>query len=57
MGTSNKDYNYHERGLRDVMSTHIYYTPCIVLRAATGIGHVMIGSTAYRVLYPDVMSD
>jgi hypothetical protein len=29
----------------------------ILLRAATGIGHVMIGSTAYRVLYLGVMSD
>jgi ABC-type nitrate/sulfonate/bicarbonate transport system permease component len=28
-----------------------------LLRAATGIGHVMIGSTAYRVLYLGVMSD
>jgi hypothetical protein len=34
-----------------------YFLISSLLRAATGIGHVMIGSTAYRVLYLGVMSD
>jgi hypothetical protein len=32
-------------------------TPALLGPLATGIGHVMIGSSAYRVLYLGVMSD